>query len=61
MTISYCVLDANKNTKTIKIDDILRVEPGKRAVSFWKWDHINNHELMYVLSFDSGYFNIKVY
>lgn len=61
MTISYCILDNNKNTKKNVIDNILRIEVGKNVVSFWKWDPVNHHELMYSLSLNSGYFNIKVY
>lgn len=49
------------NTYKFVIDNVLRVEVGKKCVSYWKWDQVNKHELLYTICYDSGYFNIKVY
>ena len=59
MTISYSFKDGDK-ISSIYVDNVLRVEPGRNGVSYWKYDQSNKHELMYFISYASGYFKVCI-
>lgn len=60
MTIDVSVHWKDGSIKRIHIDDVLRAEPGPRGVSYWKYDMVNKKELMYFMSYSSGYFNVCI-
>ena len=57
MTISWSRM-TSEGPRKIYVSDVVRVEPGKSGVSYWRYD--GKKELMYYVSYESGNYNVCI-